>query len=51
MTGFVTDLATRPLGSKGRQTRQAIEEAARQLFAQRGFHGTTLADITAAAGK
>lgn len=39
----------RPLGSKGRQTRLAIEEAARTLFAQRGFHGTTLADITAAA--
>jgi AcrR family transcriptional regulator len=47
----VTELATRPLSSKGRQTRQAIEEAARDLFAQRGFHGTTLADITAAAGK
>lgn len=39
------------LSTKGRQTRQAIEDAARQLFAQRGFHGTTLADITAAAGK
>lgn len=47
----MTDLAARPLGSKGRQTRQAIEEAARNLFAQRGFHGTTLADITSAAGK
>jgi AcrR family transcriptional regulator len=47
----VTDLAARPLGSKGRQTRQAIEEAARNLFAQRGFHGTNLADITSAAGK
>ncbi len=47
----MTELATRPLSSKGRQTRQAIEEAARDLFAQRGFHGTTLADITAAAGK
>jgi AcrR family transcriptional regulator len=47
----VTDLAARPLGSKGRQTRQALEEAARNLFAQRGFHGTTLADITSAAGK
>lgn len=43
--------ATRPLSSKGRQTRQAIAEAARNLFAERGFHGTTLADITAAAGK
>lgn len=39
------------LTAKGRQTRQAIEEAARKLFAERGFHGTTLADITSAAGK
>jgi AcrR family transcriptional regulator len=37
--------------TKGRQTREAIELAARKLFAERGFHGTTLADITAAAGK
>ncbi|KZS81770.1 TetR/AcrR family transcriptional regulator [Mycobacterium persicum] len=39
------------LTSKGRQTRQAIEQSARKLFAERGFHGVTLADITAAAGK
>jgi len=39
------------LSTKGRQTRRAIEDAARELFTQRGFHGTTLADITAAAGK
>src|SRR3954451_7591080 len=39
------------LSAKGRQTREAIEQAARQLFAERGFHGTTLADITSAAGK
>lgn len=39
------------LGTKGRQTRSAIELAARKLFAERGFHGTTLADITSAAGK
>ncbi|KUI25347.1 TetR/AcrR family transcriptional regulator [Mycobacterium sp. GA-2829] len=39
------------LSSKGRQTRAAIEQAARKLFAERGFHGTTLADITSAAGK
>ncbi|CAM4239940.1 HTH-type transcriptional repressor AcnR [Mycobacterium basiliense] len=43
--------AARELSSKGRQTRQAIEQAARKLFAERGFHGTTLADITSAAGK
>jgi AcrR family transcriptional regulator len=34
------------LTAKGRQTRTAIEQAARKLFAERGFHGTTLADIT-----
>ncbi len=39
------------LSAKGQQTRQAIELAARKLFAERGFHGTTLADITSAAGK
>lgn len=44
-------MADRTLGNKGRQTRQAIEEAARILFAQRGFHGTMLSDITAAAGR
>ena len=40
-----------PLTAKGRQTRESIERAARKLFAERGFHGTTLADITTAAGK
>jgi AcrR family transcriptional regulator len=39
------------LTPKGRQTRTAIEQAARKLFAERGFHGATLADITSAAGK
>ncbi|MEO3756791.1 TetR/AcrR family transcriptional regulator [Mycobacterium sp. B14F4] len=39
------------LSAKGRQTREAIEQAARKLFAERGFHGTTLSDITSAAGK
>ncbi|OBB47362.1 TetR/AcrR family transcriptional regulator [Mycobacterium sp. 852002-51961_SCH5331710] len=39
------------LSAKGRQTREAIEQAARKLFAERGFHGTTLGDITSAAGK
>jgi AcrR family transcriptional regulator len=39
------------LSAKGRQTRLAIEQAARKLFAERGFHGTTLSDITSAAGK
>ncbi|ORW31247.1 TetR family transcriptional regulator [Mycobacterium paraense] len=44
-------MPTETLTAKGRQTRQAIEQAARKLFAERGFHGTTLADITSAAGK
>ncbi len=42
---------SRALTSKGRQTRQSIEQAARKLFAESGFHGTTVADITSAAGK
>ncbi len=44
-------MPTEALTAKGRQTRAAIEQAARKLFAERGFHGTTLADITSAAGK
>lgn len=39
------------LSAKGQQTRQAIELAARKLFAENGFHGTTLTDITSAAGR
>src|ERR1700738_4884343 len=39
------------LTAKGRQTRAAIEQAARKLFAERGFHGTTLSDLTSVAGK
>ncbi len=46
-----TPTKSRELTSKGRQTRQAIEQAARKLFAERGFHGATLGDITSAAGK
>lgn len=44
-------MPTGTLSAKGRQTRCAIEQVARKLFAERGFHGTTLADITSAAGK
>lgn len=42
---------TRPLSNKGLATRDAIEQSARKMFAERGFHGTTLSDITSAAGK
>ncbi len=48
---MATPESARTLTAKGRQTRAAIEQAARKLFAERGFHGTTLADITSAAGK
>src|ERR1700744_60600 len=44
-------MPTAVVTTKGRQTRTAPEQAARKLFAERGFHGTTLADITSAAGK
>ncbi|MCV7279994.1 TetR/AcrR family transcriptional regulator [Mycolicibacterium flavescens] len=44
-------MPSQTLSAKGRQTRDAIERAARKLFAERGFHGTTLGDITSAAGK
>src|SRR5271167_3137903 len=37
--------------TKGRQTRAALEQAARKLFAERGFHGATLGEITSTAGK
>jgi AcrR family transcriptional regulator len=47
----VPTASSQTLSAKGRQTREAVEQAARKLFAERGFHGTTLADIMSAAGK
>ena len=40
-----------PNGSKGRDTRRALENAARELFAVKGFHATTIIDITSFAGR
>ena len=44
-------MAAAPLTSKGLETRSALETAARKLFAERGFHATTVLEITSLAGK
>jgi AcrR family transcriptional regulator len=40
----------RPTNSDGRQTRQSILDAALDLFAEKGYFGTTLRDIASAVG-
>lgn len=42
--------ANREHGPKGEASRQALMDAAAQLFAGRGFHATKVSDIVAAAG-
>ena len=39
-----------PVGPRARRTREAILEAAGELFSDSGFRGTTVGDIAAAAG-
>lgn len=40
----------RPLGAKGEATRQRIMEAAEEVFGTRGFHESSITDITQRAG-
>ncbi len=37
-------------GRRGMETRRKVEQAAAELFVQRGYHGTSVQDIAAAAG-
>jgi AcrR family transcriptional regulator len=45
----VTDTAT-PLTERGRRTRDALVAAARRVFEERGYAGTRMQDVAAAAG-
>ena len=47
-TGVATD--RRPPARRGPETREAILEAAVDLFAQLGYHATSMRAIAAAAG-
>lgn len=55
MSGFqqtdeVKGRGQRPLGAKGEATRQRIMEAAEEVFGTRGFHESSITDITQRAG-
>ena len=50
-TETLTSAATaRPLTARGRKTRQKLLRAAESLFGSRGFHGTSIVEITRSAG-
>lgn len=45
-----TNSIKKPTNARGRRSRLAVLEAATQLFAERGYEGTTIADIASTAG-
>ncbi|GGI05540.1 TetR/AcrR family transcriptional regulator [Egicoccus halophilus] len=48
--GDPTPAAAVPATSRGRRRREAVLDAAEQLFLEHGFHGTSVDDLGAAAG-
>jgi len=50
MSDFEPPPVARPATARGRKTRKKLLSAAESLFGARGFHGTSVVDITRAAG-
>jgi len=46
----ISAATSRPLTARGRRTRQKLLQAAESLFGAKGFHGTSVVDITRKAG-
>jgi len=50
MTQPATEIAPLPATARGRRTRQRLLDAAESLFGQKGFHATSVVDVTREAG-